>query len=102
MPGHHDLSFQLVNSFDALIEIVHFVPEQKPVSVWLAVRICDGAVVMLDLEGVKLENESSVRRDQAFVLAAAMIASTPEQLLVPAAAALHIGEAIRGWGRIRS
>lgn len=55
-----DLSTKFRGASDDGVEIIHFEPEQKAVTVWLVIGIGNGTVVVLHLEAVQLEYKTPI------------------------------------------
>jgi hypothetical protein len=84
-----DLDAELTSSLDGGIEVVDLEPQQHAIAVRPEVGIADGAVVVLDVPVVELEDERAVR-DETFVLGSTVSALAIEEHLVPAAARFDI------------
>lgn len=61
MPRHHDLNAHLRNALHNSVKIVHFKPQQDPVTVWLIFTITNRAMVVFNSEPVQLKNELAIR-----------------------------------------
>jgi len=75
--GQDDFDVHVDRSLHRLVEVIDLEPDKDPVTVRPVVTISDGAVIMGDLEGVKLENEMSIR-NETLVNGTAVVAVTAE------------------------
>lgn len=91
MAGQDHLDAHLTGALHDGIEVVGLEPKQKAVAVGFVGAVGDGAVMVLGLEAVELEDELVVEA-QALVVRAAVIAAQTEEALVPAAAGFDIGD----------
>ena len=74
------------------VEVVDLEPQEHAVSVWLKTGIPDGAMMVLHIPSVQLQDQPALG-DQPFILTAAMRALTTQQTLVPATARLNVTHA---------
>jgi tRNA-Thr(GGU) m(6)t(6)A37 methyltransferase TsaA len=91
----NDLGPELAGSRHGGVEVIDLEPQQHTVAVGASPYVAYGAVVMLNIPGVQLENELAVD-GQPLVLRAAVRALAPEQALIPAAARLDILDGDQG------
>jgi hypothetical protein len=91
MLGQHDLGSHLPGALDGFVKIFDLEPEEHAVAIGSIVGVSDRAMIMLDLETVKLQDEGTVP-DEPLIIAAAVIAAAAEQPLIPSAARLNIGD----------
>ena len=49
---HDDIDTHLAGTLHSRVKIVHFEPQQEPVSIGFAVPVCYQTVMMLDVEAV--------------------------------------------------
>src|SRR5690606_38028517 len=78
-------------------ELVRFEPEQRAVAVGPVMLVGDGAVVVLDIDAVQLEEQAAVAHEP-LVLAPAVRALAAQEPLVPAAARLDVSHRDQGLG----
>jgi hypothetical protein len=102
MAWQDNLDFHFLATGNGRIEVVDLKPQKHAVSVWLGIWVPDGAVMVLYLPPVQLQNRPAVR-DQPFILSTAMRALTTQETLIPATARLDITHANeRLWMRTNS
>ncbi len=92
MVGENNLDLHFGGALHHGVKIFHFEPEQHTIAVGLVGAIGDGAVMVLDLKAVQLQDERAVFHE-LLVLPAAMGTSATQQALVPAAAGFDIADA---------
>ncbi len=99
--GLDDLDSHPVGASHGGLEIGNLEPKQHSVPVGL-LRITDGAMVVLDLPLVELENQPAADHE-TLVIRPAVGALTTEQALIPAAARFNvIGTDERLWMHVHS
>jgi hypothetical protein len=57
MARQNDVGLQFSGTRDGSIEVIDFKPEEHSIAIWLAVRISNQSVVMLDIKSVQLEDQ---------------------------------------------
>lgn len=67
MPRQHDVDFHFGRASQGRLEVVQLEPQQDAVAVWPVPGVADGAMIVLDLEGVELQYELAAAR-QTLVL----------------------------------
>ena len=85
------LSLQLKGTRVSGVEIIHFEPQQRPVS-RRNIGIANGAVMIVPVPAMQLKNEASLR-NEPLIIRAAVRALTAQQMLIPAAAGLDVTDA---------
>src|SRR6267378_2450727 len=95
MARQNNLDFHFLGAGHGGIEVAGLKPEQHPISVWLELWVPDGAVMVLHLPPVQLQNQPATRY-QPFIFSAAMRALTTQETLIPAAAGLDVAHANEG------
>lgn len=89
---------ELGGTDDRSIEVVHFEPQQHPMTQRTDVGLTQRAVMVLDLPTVQLEHETSVGVDEPFVVGSAVVAPCTEKMLEPPARGLDV---VDGEKRLR-
>ena len=79
------------------VEVVDLEPKKDAVAVGFPVAIPDGDVVVMDIEGMKLEDQLAIG-GKAFVFIPAVGTLAAEELLVPEAAGLDAGDSDERMG----
>ena len=92
---HNHLDGHLVGALDDGVEVVDLEPEQETVAIGFVVAIGDGAVVVLGLEAVELQDELVVEAE-TLVVRAAVVAAQAEEALIPAAAGFDVSDGDEG------
>jgi hypothetical protein len=81
-----------LSASDGCIKVLDLKPQEHAISVWFKIGISNGAMMMLHLPSVQLQNQSALR-NQSFILGTAMCALATKQLLIPTAARFDITHA---------
>jgi hypothetical protein len=68
MARFEDISLHLFCARDGGVEIVQFKPEKNSIPIRLYFRFSEWTMMVLDAPVVQLKNQSSIGRDQSFVL----------------------------------
>src|SRR5437879_5480209 len=92
MARQNNLDFHFLGAGHGGVEVAGLKPEQHPISVWLEIGVSDGAVMVLDLPAVQLQDQPAIRY-QPLILGAAVRALTTQETLIPAAAGLDVAHA---------
>jgi len=95
MAWQDNLGVHRLGARNGCVEVVDLKPQEHAVSVWLKTGIPDGAVMVLHIPSVQLQDQPS-SRDQPFILTATVRALTTQQTLIPATARLNITHADQG------
>ena len=85
----HDLDVHIGSALDDRVEVIDLEPEQHAIPVWSVGAIADGAVFVLDVEAVQLQDEAAVLHE-LLIGAAAVGSAAPQQALIPPAAGFDI------------
>jgi hypothetical protein len=91
MAGQNNLNLHLDDALHDCVKIFHLEPKQHTIAVGFVSAIADGAVMVLDLKAVQLQDELAILH-QLLILPAAMSPAATEQALIPAAAGFNIGD----------
>ena len=89
-----DLRLQVRGAGQGGVEVGDFKPQEHAVS-GREVGIADGAVMVLHVPAVQLQNQPAVR-DESLILSAAVVTLTTQEALIPAAACLDVTHANQG------
>src|SRR5262245_3940624 len=73
------------------VEVVDLEPQEHAIAVGLVVAVADGAVVVIIVEVVELEDQR-VPRHQSLVLRSTVSAAAPEKLSIPPTARLDVSD----------
>ncbi len=92
MAGHDNLSVHFLGASSGRFEVLDLKPQEHAISIRLKIGISDGAMMVLHVPAVQLQNQSALR-NQPFILGAAVCALTTQQALIPAAARFDITHA---------
>lgn len=95
MARHDNLDFQSFGTGNGRVEVVHLKPQKHAISVWLNVRVSDGAMLVLHFPPVQLQNQPAMR-NQTFIFRAAVRALATQKMLIPATARFDITHADEG------
>ena len=75
-----------------VVKVIHLKPQQQAVAIGPLFALANGAVVVLGVEGVQLQNNLAVAVHQLLVHLAAVVAAASQQLLIPTAAGLYVSD----------
>ena len=92
MTGQHDLCAHFGSALHCRVEVIHLEPEQHTISVGSVGAIAEGAVMMLDLKAVQLQDELAILH-HLLILPAAVSSAAVQQALIPPAAGFNIRDA---------
>ena len=95
MLGQYDLRSNLPGALDGVVKVLDLEPEKHAIAIGAVAGVPDRAMIMLDLETVKLQDEAIVP-DEPLIVAAAMVAAAVEQPLIPSAARFDIRDGDQG------
>ena len=89
MARQHRLDTHFGGAQHYRIEILHLEPEQNAIAVGSVGAIADGAMMMLDIKTVQLQDELTILH-QLLILPAAVSSAAAQQALIPLAAGFDI------------
>ena len=87
--GHNYLDSHFIGALDDGVEVVDLEPEEDAIAVGFVTAVGDGAVVVVGVEAVELEDEVVVETE-TLILSAAVVGAKAEEVLIPAAAGFDI------------
>jgi hypothetical protein len=92
----NDLCIQLLRPGDGRVEVLYFEPQEHAVSVRPGGRVADAPMVVLNRPVMELKDQGSVSVDEALIVAAAVVAASAKESLVPAAGRFDVGSCDQG------
>jgi hypothetical protein len=87
--GHHHLHSHRLSACHRGVEVVNLEPQQDTVSVGCGFRVTDGAMVVVHLPAMQLQDQP-VTSDEPLIIGSPMRAPAAEELLIPSTARLHV------------
>ncbi len=90
MARQNDLDLHILSAGNRRIEIINLKPQKDAVAVGLGLRVAYGAVVMLHVPAMELQDEPAVARHKPLVFRAPVRAPAAKQPLIPATAGLNV------------